>query len=148
MGGAINATSNIAGNINITNSTFIGNTAGSDAGALNIISAKFNTNMSNSVIAGNRGKTRGVIVLAGPSQITNCTIVGNSTIFSDPLSGPVLGNPAVVRNCIIADYGPLTIDSNPNANITFSNVLGGFPGVGNIDIDPWFCEAGILGGPE
>jgi len=79
--------------------------------------------MSNSVIAGNRGRYRGGIGLYGPSQITNCTIVGNSSISSDPLSGSVLGNPAVVRNCIIADYGPLTINSNPNANITFSNVL-------------------------
>jgi predicted outer membrane repeat protein len=147
-GGAINAASNTAGNISIMNSTFIGNTAKDITGALNIISATFNTNMSNSVIAGNRGKTRGGIVLAGPSQITNCTIVGNSTILSDPLLGPVLGNPAVVRNCIIADYGPLTINSNPNANITFSNVLGRFPGVGNIDIDPCFVKPGYWADPN
>ena len=148
MGGAINAISNIAGNINITNSTFIGNAAGGLAGALNIMTVKLNTNMSNSVLVGNRGRNRGGIVLAGPSQITNCTIVGNSSIDNNPPLVPILGNPANISNCIIADYGPLTINSNPNANITFSNVLGGFPGVGNIDIDPGFVKPGYWADPN
>ena len=147
IGGAINVTSSIVGNISIINSIFIGNTADM-VGALNIATEKFNTNMSNSIIAGNRANTRGGIGLYGSSQITNCTIVGNSTISSNPLSGPVLGNPAVVRNCIIADYGPLTINGNPNANITFSNVLGGFPGVGNIDIDSGFAKPGYWADPN
>jgi predicted outer membrane repeat protein len=147
MGGAINATSSITGNISIMNSTFIGNTTRDMGGALNI-SAKFNTNMSNSVLAGNRAERRGGISLSGPSQITNCTIVGNSTTYSDPLSGPVLGNPAVVRNCIIADYGPGILEKNPDATVTFSNVRGGFPGVGNIDIDPGFVKPGYWADPN
>jgi predicted outer membrane repeat protein len=147
IGGAINATSNTAGNISIMNSTFIGNTAGEGAGALSI-STKFNTNMSNSVLAGNRAGMRGVFSLSGSPQITNCTIVGNSTISSDPLSGPLWGHSAVVRNCIIADYGPGILERSPDATVTFSNVKGGFPGVGNIDIDPCFVKPGYWADPN
>ena len=147
MGGAINAISNTSGNISIMNSTFIGNTATDMVGALNIL-GKYNTTISNSVLAGNRGRMSGGITLAGPSQITNCTIVGSSSIDSSPSSGGFLGNPASIRNCIITDYGPGIINNNPSAIITFSNVRGGFPGVGNIDIDPGFVKPGYWADPN
>ena len=129
------------------NSTFIGNTATDMVGALNIL-GKYNTTISNSVLAGNRGRMSGGITLAGPSQITNCTIVGSSSIDSSPSSGGFLGNPASIRNCIITDYGPGIINNNPSAIITFSNVRGGFPGVGNIDIDPGFVKPGYWADPN
>ena len=46
------------------------------------------------------------------------------------------------------DYGPETFQTDPYATITFSNVLGGFPGVGNIDIDPCFVKPGYWADPN
>ncbi|MHC4659222.1 MAG: right-handed parallel beta-helix repeat-containing protein [Planctomycetota bacterium] len=84
--------------------------------------------ITNSTVAGNLRHG----VLGGYPTITNCTIVGNAQ------SGIAHSRPAIT-NCIIWDN--LDSETKGSAVVTYSDIKGGWPGLGNIDADPCFVDS-------
>jgi hypothetical protein len=119
------------------------------------------------VITGGRDQAAGAIVCSQSSPvIANCLIVGNLATAADGAAVYCTDSNAVFVNCTIADnlgVGLMLIDSHvmvtnsilwangPNeialggnsvATITYTDVAGGWPDVGNIDADPLFVRPG------
>jgi len=86
----------------------------------------------NCLVAGNHG----VGVVGGRPWLTNCTVVENLAAGLNTLG-------AIVTNSIIYfnDSDGVQIGDN-RAELTYSNVQGGWPGEGNIDADPLFVSSG------
>lgn len=98
-----------------------------------------NPTFSNCIIAGNGGsglemfkfKTARYILVNSP-MIINCTIADNSAI------GISEGKPTILNSII---YGNEVQIAGSSATVKYSNIQGGFTGVGNIDVDPLFADA-------
>jgi len=78
---------------------------------------------------------------SGPT-IINCTFADN---FADYRGGGIYNNDnsgATVINSILWGNSDLQIDDDDSSlsTVTYSDVQGGFPGTGNINIDPLFAE--------
>lgn len=94
----------------------------------------------NCLIAHNRYQGIGTAVYCNPGSpiIINCTIVENSSlneaggIYCYPSSNPV------IINSIIRANHPAQISSSELLAITYSNIEGGYSGVGNLADDPLF----------
>lgn len=117
-GGMLNA---YCSNMNIDNCTFSGNTAGNYGGVM-------------------------INVDSSPT-VTECTFSSNSAntfgggIYNYEESDPML------RNCIFWDNtapsGPQIYNGGTSSAIViYSDVQGGWPGLGNIDVDPLFVDPG------
>ncbi|MHC4498664.1 MAG: right-handed parallel beta-helix repeat-containing protein [Planctomycetota bacterium] len=65
------------------------------------------------------------------TTITNCTIVGNEEYG-------ISGGDPTITNCIVWDNLSSAISGDGVA--TYSNIEGGWPGLGNIDADPCFVD--------
>ncbi|WP_437761187.1 right-handed parallel beta-helix repeat-containing protein [Sorangium sp. So ce281] len=119
-GGAINAT----GTARVTNSVFFANTA-NGAGGLNEIEAQ-----------------GGAIYADGDLDVTHCTFYGNQAQgFELPSDGGgiyVASGTTTVLNSILWGDLPNEIAGLGTVVITYSDVMGGYPGAGNIDQDPLF----------
>lgn len=89
-------------------------------------------------------------VTAGPTTtITSCTIVGNVGGAS-PITGSVgasaievVVGPLTLVDCIVSGDGasPLFTGAVSALAANHSCIAGGFPGLGNIDVDPMFVHA-------
>jgi hypothetical protein len=105
--------------------------------------------ISNSIIAGNSARSHdvmgewyegvggGVYCQEGTPTITQCTITGNSAARRGGVHGD-----AIITDCILWDNtapNEPTISGHPN--VSYSDVEGGWPGVGNIAADPCFADA-------
>jgi hypothetical protein len=101
----------------------------------------------NNVSSGSGGMTSvqgaGVHV-SGPTQarLEHCTIVDNvvedGSVFGDNWGG-VFGSATLVDCIVRGNDAAVQVDAR--ASVTFSNVEGGFPGAGNLDLDPLFADA-------
>ncbi len=70
------------------------------------------------------------------ANLINCTI-------SENLQGGILGGSPVVSNSILWNKDvEYEIVGTSQAVVSYSNIKGGFPGEGNIDIDPKFVDMG------
>lgn len=84
----------------------------------------------------------GLFLESGTVEIVNCTIVGNEAFEPEGGGILVLFADATIRNTIV--YGntgggqPSQIDSSASIDLAYSNVEDGWPGTGNIDVDPQF----------
>jgi hypothetical protein len=123
----------VDGDVVAENCTFVGNIG-------NVIEHKFGRLIvSNCVLAGNRGQainTHGRYV-----TILNCTISDN---FTDR-DGSALDTwrEAKISNCIFWGNSFPAINIWPEGvMMNYCNVEGGWPGIGNIDIDPGFVSPG------
>jgi parallel beta-helix repeat protein/predicted outer membrane repeat protein len=93
--------------------------------------------ITNCIISNNRAEyTSGLLECSGP--ITNCTIAGNRA----ERGGGVVGYDGPITNCIIWDNSPHQLSGSPS--ITYSNIQGGWPGIGNIDAEPLLTLDGHL----
>jgi len=123
-----------------------GNNAGWGGG----LACNQNTMIANNVITGNVADSIGggiVCMISNSMKVINNTIYGNSALYGGGIyfwqSGPF------VLNCILrADTASMwgnEIECDENSNPTFSycNIQGGWPGEGNIDIDPLFRDPDI-----
>lgn len=98
--------------------------------------------VTNSLFEGNHSQWCICIYYGGNNIFTNCTIVNNST---NPHGSAICcwhSEAATVINCICrnntyGDYG--TREVSGAHSVTYSNILGGLPGEGNIDVDPNFA---------
>ncbi|MHC4396844.1 MAG: right-handed parallel beta-helix repeat-containing protein [Planctomycetota bacterium] len=135
-GGAIN---NYRSNPIITNCTFINNSAYDWGGGIrNVYSS--NPVITNCLFSRNVSDEGGGIFNYDNSNptILNCTFCGNSA----PTGGSVVYNQeesyVTVINSIVWDNVGSEI-AGGGYNISYSNIEDGYPGEGNIDIDPGFA---------
>lgn len=75
-------------------------------------------------------------------RLVNCTIAGNSSsVGSGGLACLDQSSPELL-SCILWGNGPQELALlSGTAAVRYSDVLGGWPGLGNIDADPRFCSA-------
>jgi parallel beta-helix repeat protein len=126
----------------ITGCTISGNSTGGNGGGISCDNSS--PTITNCIITDNDvdvGGGGGIYGCGGP--ITNCTIAGNSIAFFGCISGGGLADcSGSVTNCIIWGNWPDQIYGNYlTFMITYSDVQGGYPGLGNIDADPCFVDA-------
>ncbi len=126
----------------LTNCTFSWNFAVHGSGMFNYTNSR--PILKNCIFSGNRA-----VVYGGGMHnqnnsspiLTNCTFSGNKAwegggMYNDPDSNPIL------TNCIFWGNIPYEIIGPGTVVITYSNVQGGWPGLGNIYADPCFVEPG------
>ncbi len=122
----------------IMNCTITGNYSNDDGGA--IFSFDGSPTIINSLIVGNEARVRGGGINhfgTGTVTIRNSTIAGNIA----PLGSGVFeftGSVNISNSIVRGNAGGAQISGTPA--VTYSNVEGGFDGVGNVDVDPSFVD--------
>jgi hypothetical protein len=158
----------------LTNCTFSGNSAETDGGGIRnwrsspaVTNCTFSFNsgwrgggmynsehsspvLTNCMFAANSAEDAGggMYNMRSDPALTNCTLSGNYAAYG----GGMCNNSAdpTLTNCILWDN---TAQSAPQiyedwssvATVSYSDVQGGWPGVGNIDADPCFVEPEYFG---
>ncbi len=126
---------------NLNNCSFSQNYAGKHGGGMfnNYTSSPILTNCSfRANFAEERGG--GMVNDYGSSTLTNCTFSGNTAGESGGGAYNYYGSP-IFTNCILWGDSPeeiYYISSSPV--ISYSNIQGGYAGIGNIDADPLFVD--------
>ncbi len=125
----------------VTNCTFSGNlVAGGGGGMSNALSSPTVTDCT---FSGNAAGVVGGAMynIGGTPMVTNCTFSDNSAgggggMFNRDNSSPI------VTNCIVWGSTNGEIVNLPGAapTVSYSDVQGGWPGLGNIDADPLFVD--------
>lgn len=116
------------GQLQATGCVFAGNSGGGLFGAGAIFSTTALLSLSNCTFVGNRGTPSTIECWTyAPSEGAALT---NSIVWDgpDPLTGPGQGPPYI--------------------NVTYSDIQGGYPGEGNIDVDPCFVAPGFWADPN
>jgi hypothetical protein len=134
----------------ITDCTFTGNSAGisgDGAGGGAIYDASAIMTIVNCAFIDNVSTNYGGAIDSANSspKIINCTFTGNSGAIGAAICDAFsLGS--TLTNCIL--YGDTgsgeivnNIDGSTTTTVTFSDVQGGYPGVGNINANPQFVNA-------
>lgn len=91
--------------------------------------------MYNCVISGNRADVGAGISGSGPTLI-NCTVSGNAG------TGIYCLDTSIITNCIIWGNSGYEITNTGTLSVTYSDIEGGWDGVGNIDVNPLFLGGG------
>ena len=126
----------------ITNCAITGNIAGGDGGG--IYCSYSPPAITNCTITGNIAEYYGggIYCYYSDATITNCTISGNSATGLYSGGGGIYCDYSslTITNCILwgdyALYGPEIDLYSGSVLVTYSDVQGGWPGEGNIDLDP------------
>ena len=127
----------------LTNCAFLGNYGSDYGGGMYNISSS-NLTLNNCTFSANQAGSYG----AGMSSnrcylvLTNCTFANNSAPEGNALA--FNGGQSIVelRNCILwDDITAMWINDSSKINALYSNISGGWPGEGNIDLDPMFVDA-------
>ena len=148
-----------ASNSTISNCKFIGNQATKGGGVRNVNDDPI---LMNCLFVGNSAYSGGGIASRDSNpMLTNCTFSGNSAscgggmhndrgistltncTFKENLSGGGIctsDGTSILTNCILWGDTPLEIYGDA-PTVTYSNVQGGWPGLGNNDADPCFADA-------
>jgi hypothetical protein len=99
-----------------------------------------NPTLANCTISGNSSRYGGGIYNYDSHLIlTNCTLAGNSAYEGRAMYNH--GSSLSISNSILWNGGN-EIYNYTSATITYSNIQGGWPGNGNIDVDPLFVNPG------
>ena len=127
------------GTLTLNGCTFSGNSAG-EGGA---IYTSTNIILRNCTFSGNAASHRGGAIMAwgNLARVNSCTFSGNRSGGEGSCIRKIRAVGILsLTHCILWDNGPDQI--NGIADISYSNIQGGFAGLGNIDIDPLFARAG------
>ncbi|MHC4160308.1 MAG: LamG domain-containing protein, partial [Planctomycetota bacterium] len=131
----------------ITNSYIIANSAIEDGGGIDSGSCGSGPILDNCIISGNLAGEYGGGMHGAPQTMTNCTFSANSALNGNALASragyclnALSTNRPQITNSILADGGDEIIG---RITVTYSNVQGGYPGQGNIDVDPCFVNPGF-----
>ena len=120
--------------------SIINNSADMGGGILN--SSCSDLNLKNCLINNNFASRGGGIVIFpdGDASINNCTI-SNNVAYSE--GGGIWDEYCIadLNNCIVWGNQPNQINGNPN--IRYSNIQGGYTGIGNINSNPFFSNDGF-----
>jgi len=103
----------------------------------------------NCIFTGNKARSNGGAISNAFTSVTltNCTLAGNSAPNGEALScdsyvAIVRASDLLIANCIIWEDGhEISNDDGSTIAITYSDVRGGWPGVGNINVDPLFVDS-------
>jgi hypothetical protein len=120
----------------IINCTFSENVADEGGAIFNFASAP---TITNSMISDNTAWMGGGVYCRDGSEpiITSCTIAGNIADGGRSL----YGSGAVITNCILWGGGVEGISEvDGDASISYSDIRGGYSGVYNINVDPFFVD--------
>ena len=132
----------------VTNSTFSGNMT-SDAGG-GMYNSGGSPTVTNCIFSANSatpdkfggGFGGGMFnEISSSPTVTNCTFSGNTAGFSGGKGGSgggMVSSNATVTNCILWGDSPNEISGA--TTVRYSDVAGGFAGLGNIDADPLFVD--------
>jgi len=120
-------------NANISGCTISNNLTGGGGGGI-WSSSSGSVNITNSVIANNTATTGGGFYFGVAFSIINCTVVNNKS--GNPGGGIKFNgsDTSTVVNSIL--WGNTPDQTSGNLEIYYSDVQGGFSGMGNIDADP------------
>jgi len=148
-GGILNGYAGVGGSANpiLINCIFSGNSTDRYGGGMyNEYSSPIITNCT---FTGNTAEWGGGMCNTNSSPtLTNCTFAGNSASNGNALACNSYDRPSNLQliNCILW-YGGNGNCNNDNSTITitYSDVQGGWEGIGNIDADPCFVEPEYLG---
>lgn len=125
-----------SGNLTLHNCTFSGNSAGQGGG----IYSSGNLILHNCLFSGNSARRgSGILSWGYLTRLQNCTFSGNSADNQNSCIHNVKGI-TTLNHCIVWGNSSDQIDSN--ANVSYSNIQGGFTGEGNVDVDPCFVYPG------
>jgi hypothetical protein len=136
------------GDVILVDCEFIGNKGRLQAGAVSAWGDKSLT-ATGCVFAGNSCDSAGgagaIYSLSGVLRISNCVFIGNRGATNALFCWPSLIAPKLTQ-CIVWD-GANPFDArgtqvSSGISVTYSDVQGGWPGMGNIDVDPCFADAG------
>ncbi len=75
--------------------------------------------------------------------LNNCTFSGNSVLATHPYGGAMYNSSSnpMLTNCVLWNDTPGELSGEAGvAIVTYSDVQGGFAGIGNIDADPLFAD--------
>jgi len=135
-GGGINCA---GGSIRLYGCVFSGNSAG-HGGAIDSINCSLV--LQNCLLSDNSVERGGAGIDAGGGTVMlyNCTLSSNTT---ERWAGGGIDysggrNNITLTNCILWGNTPNQI--NGEASVSYSNIQGGLPGEGNIDVDPLFAD--------
>jgi hypothetical protein len=124
----------------LTNCTFSENWANGGGGMGNLWDSS--PTLNNCTFSGNVAVYEGGGVdnsWGSNAVLTNCTFVGNSAV---DVGGVYTSWDAssTLTSCIL--WGNTSPQLAGEAAVSYSNIQGGFPGEGNIDVDPLFADPG------
>ncbi len=120
--------------VNITNCAFENNSKGlNPKGGAIIVPANSTATVVNCYF---RYNTTAICVDGGDAVITNCTAYKNSTGLN------CISGSATATNTIFWDNFDSQIAGSGTLIVSYCDVEGGYPGVGNIDANPSFLDAG------
>ncbi len=106
----------------------------------------YDLTVTNCTFVGNNALYVGGGIYGGGLTVTNCTFVGNSAGYGG--GGMYIGwasTGTTVTNCILwSDSGGEIYYGSADVTVAYSDVQGGFPGEGNIDVDPLFDDTAHL----
>jgi hypothetical protein len=79
--------------------------------------------------------------------LINCTIVGNSAGIGGggvASEGSLVWGPTIINSILRNNSDPeIYDDPSSKTNAVYSNIEGGYTGMGNIDLDPFFVDAAV-----
>lgn len=126
----------------VTNCSITGNTADENGGGIYCDSYSSPT-ITDCAIATNIAHNQGGGIYCERSypQIANCVIAGNTADESGGGIYCITSRWATITNCVFWGDSPqeVYVSSGPPL-ITYSNIEGGWEGIGNIDADPLFVD--------
>lgn len=140
------------GDMELHDCEFTGN-SGHDAGAVATRTSYGTLIATGCVFSGNSSRYGGGALSSRAEilKLSNCTFIGNRGQYNAIDRWPMGSLPAQLTQCIVWD-GPEPFGSRPlgsvQMNVTYSDVQGGYPGEGNIDVDPCFVNPGYWANPN
>ncbi len=134
---------NFNGDPVIRNCRFEGNHANSLGGGL--FHAFGSPQIAGCLFTGNTSVNGGGLAVSngsGTTTVVNCTFsLNNASAFFNPGGGIyTLSTSLLIRNSVLWADTPDEIAGTGAATVTFSDVLGGFPGQGNLNVNPQFVD--------
>jgi hypothetical protein len=135
-------------NPTISNCSIIDNSSERDGGGIACLSSS--PTITNCIISANKSKHYGGGMfnggIFGPNPgnptVTNCIFTANRAYYGGGMYNP--SSSSTVTNCILwADVPSEIIGGTPI--VTYSDVQGGYSGIGNINADPCFVQPPYLG---
>ncbi|HNS50074.1 MAG TPA: right-handed parallel beta-helix repeat-containing protein [Anaerolineae bacterium] len=137
-GGMLNHSSSPA----VTNCTFSGNSSTwFGGGMLNMYSSS--PTVTNCAFSGNSSLEShggGMCNVGSSPPVTNCTFSGNLAAEGGGMSNTFGSAPPVTNSILWGDSLPEIANEESEPAVTYSDVQGGYEGVGNIDADPLFVD--------
>jgi subtilisin family serine protease len=132
--------------VTATHCRLIGNRSDAEGGAIDCRTSTLDS--SHCVIADNRGVNGAIHAWQGADmEIRNCTLLNNESLDDNPAiylsstNDRLVLVDSIVRNDTVEQIGYRWSLPPENIQISYTNIQGGWEGLGNIDEDPLFIDA-------